>query len=154
MHFPFFRHTAGPDADDLAAVARRGIEIPERNIVFAGGAGLLHLLALHGLEGILPFFELSCRQLEQHLLIRVAELPDEQQLVLFGQRRDAHAAVVADDLALCGFPVFKLHLVEQNPDDAAFKFCIAGERLFIELHRTFPFCAAVAAACPYYINIF
>ena len=111
--------------------------------MLAGRAGLLHLLALHGLKGVLPFFELAGRQLEQHFLVRVAELPHKQDLVLLGQGGHADAAVVADDLALCGLSVFKLDLVEQDLDDAALEFCIAGACFLIQLHMQLPFRAAL-----------
>ena len=74
MHFAFLGHTARPNADDLAAVAGRGVQIAERNVVFARGAGFLHLLALYGLKRVFALFQFAGGQLQQQLVTLLAQV--------------------------------------------------------------------------------
>ena len=112
-------YPAGVEVDDLVRVARRRIDLTERDIRIADGAGLLHQLALAVFERRRAFFQLAGWQFEHDLLIGIAELPHEAEVVVLVERGDAHAARMPDDLAQGVTAVRQRHLVVEHVEHLA-----------------------------------
>ena len=112
--------------DDLPAVARGGVQLPQGPEVAGHGPRLLLQLPDGGRSGVLAVFQLSGRNLPQDLFVGVAVLTHQQRLVLVVQGQHAHAAGVVHHLAEALASIGQLHRVPPDMQDMAVKDFLAG----------------------------
>lgn len=80
---------------------------------------------------ILALFKLACGDFPCYGLEWVAELLDEEDLVVLGYGDNAYSAVVVENIADCGLAVFKLRGVVSYSEDRSFVFKVACECFFL-----------------------
>ncbi len=82
----------------------------------------------------LALIELSCRNFDSYLGERVSELPYDVDLIVFGDRDNAHTAVVEDYIAKSRGSVLKLGGIAFYGKHGSVVDHFACERFFFKVH--------------------
>ena len=107
--------------NDLSTVTRTWIQFSQRHVFSSYSTRFFQKLTLSVFKRILTLFQLACRQLQNHFLIRISELSDKQQFVIIRKCRYANAARM-----LYNFPhrfrtVFKFNCIMFDMNNLAIK---------------------------------
>ncbi len=128
----------GVQPDDLVGVAGARVVPAELEPLGGDHAGLLPQLALRGLEGVLPRFELAGGRLEHVLHVGVPELLDEQDGPVRLDGQDAHAARVLDDFTAPYIAVRHEGVIVADRQDATAEHIDFSNGFFFRFHTVTP----------------